>query len=195
MTYTTGTVDVEQGSPIVVGNLTSWLGNVAAGAVFTTPASTNRYLVLSVDSDTQLTLSGNFLEADALGSDYEANMDLEGFLVVPYDGASIHRTPKVRVARFGDGYEQRAAYGINNNRQRWNLTFDKKKGNLDPTAAATEIESIDAFLVSRGGAEAFNWIPPGQTSALKFVCRQHSRRLDNYVVVQSITATFEEVFE
>ncbi|WP_026610702.1 hypothetical protein [Methylocaldum szegediense] len=54
-----GTVTVTQNSPIVTGSGTNWLSTVSAGDVFFVYSNT-RYMVQSVDSDTQITLTTNY---------------------------------------------------------------------------------------------------------------------------------------
>jgi phage-related protein len=73
----------------------------------------------------------------------------------PSFGAQSAREPRIRSARFGDGYEQRAASGLNADLATWSLTFENRS---DADAA-----SITAFLAARGGHEAFEWIAPGDT--------------------------------
>lgn len=67
--YNTGTVDVTNGSAAVVGHGTAWLANVDAGMLFDragiTPAA-----VLSVESDTALTLARPYPGVTAAGSGY-----------------------------------------------------------------------------------------------------------------------------
>ena len=81
--------------------------------------------------------------------------------------AQVSYAPKVLVANFGDGYEQRVQFGINANLQKWNLTF-KSRGDAEASA-------IDGFLQAAGGLNSFYWTPPGQTAALKFVCRKWTK--------------------
>lgn len=94
--------------------------------------------------------------------------------------------PSVSVIRFGDGYAQRIRTGINTNLQAWSLSFQ----NRDPDEGA----AIDAFLLARGGAESFDWTPPGEISTRKFICPTW-----NYAPQKggwySLTATFEEVMD
>lgn len=60
--YATGTVTTTNGSPIVTGSGTSWLDNVAAiGSYFMISGDSVVYQVSSIDSDTQLTLSSNYV--------------------------------------------------------------------------------------------------------------------------------------
>jgi phage-related protein len=97
--------------------------------------------------------------------------------------AALATKPRVRVAAFGDGYEQRVADGINNAPRSWSLGF---------TRPTTEADAILAFFEARNGAEAFDWTPP-YGAAGKFVAREWSVQLIG-PVAKSISATFEEVF-
>lgn len=107
------------------------------------------------------------------------------FIWVPDWRAQEQRRPRVRVAQFGDGYQQRSADGINADPRVWQLMF----GNRSDTEAA----AIDSFLAARGARESFDWTPP-RGSAGKWVCSQWSSTLENYGAT-TISATFVEVFE
>ena len=107
------------------------------------------------------------------------------FIWAPDWRAQQQRRPRVRVAQFGDGYQQRSADGINADPRVWQLTF----GNRDDTEAA----AIEAFLAARGALEAFDWTPP-TGSAGTWVCPQWASTLETYGAT-TITATFSEVFE
>ncbi|WP_025041035.1 hypothetical protein [Nitrosospira briensis] len=67
--YNEGTVTVTNGSAIVTGNGTSWLSNISAGGLFLLPGKT-RYLIASVDSNTQITLSTAYLSTGQSGVTY-----------------------------------------------------------------------------------------------------------------------------
>ena len=107
------------------------------------------------------------------------------FSYIPDFGATKKLQPKVNSISFGDGYEQRATLGINNNPQTWDLSFLNR--------GDTEAEAIDAFLTARGGVESFDWTPYGE-SAGKYVCKEWSKSIDRYNG-NTIQATFQEVFE
>lgn len=118
------------------------------------------------------------------------------FTYMPDWGASLKMTPRVRTVAFGEGYEQRAADGINNNLQTWDITFSKRTD--------TEIEAILAFLTLAGGVSSFDWLPPSGGYVLgdylledyligrRFICREWVRSFDAYSS-SSIKATFIEV--
>ena len=97
--------------------------------------------------------------------------------------ATRTQKPRVRVAAFGDGYEQRVVDGINAAPRSWSLTW------VRPVA---EADVILAFFVARNGAEAFDWTDP-DGAAGKYVCRDWSGALIG-PFAKSISATFEQVF-
>jgi phage-related protein len=102
----------------------------------------------------------------------------------PRSSAQTRREPRVLVARFGDGYEQRAAGGINANPQIWTLEF---------AGTRAEIDTIETFLVTKAGITAFTWTPSGG-SEIKVVCREW-QRTHMAGSVSQLSATFEQVFE
>lgn len=97
--------------------------------------------------------------------------------------AALTVKPRVRSARFGDGYEQRVGDGINNAPRSFALTFTR------PTA---EADAILAFFEARGGSEAFDWTPP-YGAAGRWVARDWSAQLVQ-MVAKTISVTFDEVF-
>ena len=107
------------------------------------------------------------------------------FTYIPDFGASKKKKPKVNAIKFGDSYEQRATFGINNDPSEWDLTFSMRKDD--------EINAIDAFLSARAGVESFYWTPYGESSQ-KFICREWTKTLDHYNL-STITAKFEQVYE
>ena len=107
------------------------------------------------------------------------------FTYIASYGASVSKQPRVRSMMFGDGYEQRATFGINTMPRMWNLNFNGK--------TSTEADAIEAFLTARGGVEKFDWTPP-TGSAGKWICRSWNRAISE-IDIHDISATFEEVFE
>jgi len=107
------------------------------------------------------------------------------FTYTPDFGASKKHKPRVNAISFGDGYEQRATFGINNNPQVWDLSFSNRTD--------TEAEAIDTFLSARSGVEAFLWTPYNESEG-SYICREWSKSIDKYNG-NTITATFEQVFE
>lgn len=108
------------------------------------------------------------------------------FSFVPDFGAAAAYKPRVRVAQFGDGYQQRVGDGINTMQTTWPLTFAMRDD--------AERDLILAFLDARGGIEAFDWTPPFGGSAIRAVCREWNWTPEKYNL-NTITATFERVYE
>jgi phage-related protein len=71
---------------------------------------------------------------------------------VPSYSTEVDTEPRVDLAQFGDGYAQRAADGINNMPEKWNLVYE----NVDITTS----NAIIAFFKALGGYIAFDWTPP-----------------------------------
>lgn len=108
------------------------------------------------------------------------------FTYAPDYSAQQQNKPRVKSMRFGDGYEQRQADGINTQPAVWNLTFANRTN--------TDTNSIHTFLSARGGFEAFDWVPPDSTISIKVLCREWSKTMNRFNL-NTITATFEQVFE
>ena len=114
----------------------------------------------------------------------------------PIDPVEVSHQPKVRAVKFGDGYEQRTAAGLNSDPQMWSLIADKRLGE--------DVGAVYDFLKARGGHEAFFWTPPGETVTRVFVCRGWKKTLEHYSgeaivngrkTIQTLTFQLEEVFE
>jgi len=69
--YSTGTVSVTNGSAVITGVSTGWLGeDFGPGYSFSIDDGVTEYEILSVDSDTQITLTANYNEATDSGKSY-----------------------------------------------------------------------------------------------------------------------------
>lgn len=108
------------------------------------------------------------------------------FTYTPDFGAQAAYKPRVRMAQFGDGYEQRQADGINNRPQAWTLQFNNRDN--------TETAAIKAFLEARNGVEAFDWTPPNEASAIRVVCREWQASTVRYNL-NNLSMAFNQVFE
>lgn len=108
------------------------------------------------------------------------------FNYVPSKGFTGDSTPRVRTARFGDGYSQRVAEGINPISQTWNLQFNSKP--LDEALA------IENFFAARNGVTSFTWTPPDEFTEVKVICQKWAKTYESHIS-RSITATFERVYE
>lgn len=102
------------------------------------------------------------------------------------DRTSLDEEPRVKKAKFGDGYEQRQADGINSTAQIWSLSFEE----VDDSIA----DVIIAFWRTHGGVDSFDWTPKWATSPIRVVCPRWGRTIAG-VGLSNMTARFEEVFE
>lgn len=107
------------------------------------------------------------------------------FTTTPDNGCAYEVKPNVRVAKYGDGYEQRQANGINTMPKTWNLRFSVRND--------SEADAVTSFLEARNAVEAFDWVDP-HGSAGKYVCRQWNRVKDRFNL-NTVTAVFEQVYE
>jgi phage-related protein len=105
--------------------------------------------------------------------------------ITPTYGIQKNSQPNVRQAQFGSGYSQRAVFGINQNPKQYSLTFE---------VSETDADTIEAFLDARGGAENFDFTPPWESAACKYICRSWNKSIP-YLNRATIQATFEQVFE
>lgn len=93
--------------------------------------------------------------------------------------------PRVRVARMGEGYEQRVGDGINTMPALWSLTWSSDKATID---------AIEAYLVTAAGVTSFLWTPPGEATQIRVVCREWSRTQQQGLKVAQMAAEFQQVF-
>ena len=106
--------------------------------------------------------------------------------ITPTYGIEKSSAPVVRKIQYGDGYETRLTYGLNQNPKSYNLTFQVSEADAD---------TIETFLDARAADNAsFDFTPPGEGSSSKFVCESWSKSIP-YVGRATINCTFREVFE
>ena len=104
----------------------------------------------------------------------------------PTYGLQKSSAPNVRTVRFGDGFEKRLTFGINQNPKVYNLTFE---------VSETDSDTIETFLDARAADNgAFDFTPPGEAESSKFVCEEWSKSIP-YLNRATIQATFRQVFE
>ena len=122
--------------------------------------------------------------------------------VIPDKGMSRKVKPRVRKIQFGDGYEQRTSFGINNIEETYSVNFQNR--------SRAEIEDIAGYLSSLNGITAFNFTVPDYATTeettgildsstddektIKVVCDDFSEvyRYDSFY---SLNATFRRVYE
>jgi phage-related protein len=107
------------------------------------------------------------------------------FTAIPDNGCSYEVKPNVRVANYGDGYEQRQTTGINAMPKKWNLKFSVRTD--------SEASYITSFLTTQASVQSFDWTDP-YGYAGKYVCRSWSSTKDRYNL-NTVVAVFEQVFE
>ena len=106
--------------------------------------------------------------------------------ITPSYGIQKSSAPVVRKIQYGDGYETRLTYGLNQNPKTYNLTFQVSEADAD---------TIETFLDARAADNAsFDFTPPGEASSSKFVCEDWSKMIP-YVGRATISCMFREVFE
>lgn len=104
----------------------------------------------------------------------------------PTYSATKKSEPKTRRVKFGDGYEQRILFGLNQNPKEWSLTFDVTDSDAD---------IIETFLDARASDSAsFDWTPPDSNTSYKWICMGWMRELYEFQRSR-ISATFMQVFE
>lgn len=104
----------------------------------------------------------------------------------PTYSANKRSEPRIRTAQFGDGYEQRTSFGINQNPKEWSLSFN---------VADEDADVIEAFLDARAAdADSFDWTPPGTNTSYKWVCLSWNREFFDFQRSR-VDVTFRQVFE
>jgi phage-related protein len=106
------------------------------------------------------------------------------FTWYPNEGASEDIKPSVNVTKFGDGYEQRVAVGINTEVITWTLTFTGNSSYMLP---------IRTFLRARNAIESFQWTNPLNELGI-YVCRDYAlTKLSAGIIEMSVK--FDRVYE
>ena len=104
----------------------------------------------------------------------------------PTYGTRKISAPNIRIAQFGDGYQQRTTFGINQNLKIYQFTWQ----NISETNA----DEIETFLDARAGVENFDYTPAGESASKKMICKNWNKTIP-YLNRATITAVFEEVAE
>lgn len=123
----------------------------------------------------------------ALGFDVGGTLGV----VNPDKGFSQSNETVVFKAEFGDGYEQRVANGINNNKQKFEMAF--------MTRTKDEIDDIVDFFASKKGTTAFDFTfansnESGNEETVKVVIEKWTQtwKYDDYY---DLKATARRVYE
>ena len=96
--------------------------------------------------------------------------------------------PNVKIVKFGDGYEQRINFALNQNPRIYNLSWRN--------ITLTELETFMTFLNARASDnESFSYTSPGESSSAQFVAEPGYSQTINFADRATLNATFREVFE
>ncbi len=108
------------------------------------------------------------------------------FTWTPDFGGKMDRAPRLRSAKFGEGYGQDAPDGLNSDLRKYTLSFNKR--------ATAEATAITSFLETAGGSQSFYYTHPVPTDNVQrfYKCKSWSC-VDIGYGVSDISATFEQV--
>ena len=100
-------------------------------------------------------------------------------------GTALDEEPRIKSARFGDGYEQTAPDGINAEGQSWSVQFDGVENSI--------ADEMIAFLRTYGRV-GFNYVPLWETQTIRVICRKWRRTHGPDFGASGISATFERSY-
>ena len=109
--------------------------------------------------------------------------------IAPDKGMSRKAKPRIRVAKFGDGYEQRIVDGINSVEESYTVNFSNRTKEI--------IDDIAGYFETLGSASFDFTIPDSNNSGervIKVVCSEFDITYD-YGNFYSCNATFRRVYE
>ena len=72
--------------------------------------------------------------------------------IIPDRGMATDQSPRVHTAKYGDGYEQRVAAGINNVPESWSLSWNNR--------TKADANKLVKFFEDQAGVTSFDWYPP-----------------------------------
>jgi len=112
-------------------------------------------------------------------------------VVAPDKGFTRKTTPKVHLAQFGDGYEQRIVNGINSLAEDFSISIANRPKD--------EVDDIVDFFESKAGATAFDYTfsnsnEAGSEQTVKVVCSDWTMTWA-YDDFYSLNCTFRRVYE
>ena len=129
----------------------------------------------------------------ALGIMQNDGSNITGFSSAVQPDKSLRRknTPRVHLAQFGDGYEQRLQDGINSLKQEISVSFQ--------TRPKAEIDDLVAFFESLNGVTKFRFDiadsnAGSSTETIKVVCPDWDQKWE-YDDYYTLDATFRRVYE
>lgn len=93
----------------------------------------------------------------------------------------------VNIVAFGDGYEQRAANGLNDQREEWTIVYNP--------LSKTELDAALATFKTVGAVGLLSWTSPLDGIAKKYVVVKDSRKVQKVSDKWRITLALRQVFE
>ncbi|NVO13905.1 MAG: phage tail protein [Rhodoplanes sp.] len=102
------------------------------------------------------------------------------------NGTQLITTPRMRRVKYGDGYSQRQADGINIFPHTATLKWE--------TLAYADAQAIDAFFIALGASGAFLYAHPGDQTTRKWTVTTWTRPQVGYAY-QSLQAELTEEFD
>ena len=108
------------------------------------------------------------------------------FTYIPSRDFSSSTNSRVRTAKFGDGYSQRVADGINIRDQKWSLTFKNR--------SLEDSEAIISFFEDKDSIESFTWTPTGDNSTVQVLATNWKETYTS-PISRTISVTFSRVYE
>jgi len=122
-----------------------------------------------------------------MAQDFPKNSQNSDFQNPDY-GLTTQNKPNTRIVKFGDGYEHRVSFSLNQNPKTFNLTFK----NITQTDANILTDFFDARVVD---GDSINYTVPTESSAMKFVVEGGYTKTINHPNIATVNVTFRQVFE
>lgn len=104
----------------------------------------------------------------------------------PSYGLSTDTQARIIEAKFGDGYSQRAGDGLNSVDEVVNVVWNQ--------LTEVDAQTIVDFFKARAGFESFDWTPPKELTAKKYIVQAWKRSKPRFGQ-DSVTAAFRQVHD
>ena len=129
----------------------------------------------------------------AIGLKLDNGGNITGFSapVAPDRGFTKSTKPRIVVATFGDGYEQRKIRGINNMAEEYSLSFSNRPN--------TETDDLEAFFIAQAGVSKFTFSIPDSNEGtgekdIKVICKSWNKT-HTQTSATTLTALIVRVYE
>tara|TARA_R100001509_G_scaffold120991_1_gene75106 strand:+ start:450 stop:821 length:372 start_codon:yes stop_codon:yes gene_type:complete len=106
----------------------------------------------------------------------------------PDYGLIKQNNPNTRLVKFGDGYEHRISFSLNQNPKTFNLSFK----NISEVDANILTNFLDERAVD---GDSINYTVPTESVAMKFVVEGGYTKTINYANLATVKFKFRQVFE